>query len=104
MGEWRLLVNRVGQDAPGLAGQIPQAGLPQEIDHILPGELHATTELSALCDIGPAHTTQLPVRAAPGQPPVQRPRRQRGLRFSRKAFMPSRASGSWLVAAMTSTA
>jgi len=37
-------------------------------------------------------------------PRLQRPRRQRGLRFSRNAFMPSRASGSWLVAAMTSTA
>ncbi len=35
---------------------------------------------------------------------AQRPRRQRGLRFSRNALMPSRASGSWLVAAMTSTA
>jgi hypothetical protein len=34
----------------------------------------------------------------------QRPRRQRGLRFSRKAVMPSCASGSWLVAAITSTA
>ena len=34
----------------------------------------------------------------------QRPRRQRGLRFSRNDRMPSRASGSWLVAAMTSMA
>ncbi len=33
-----------------------------------------------------------------------RPRRQRGLRFSRNDLIPSRASGSWLVAAMTSTA
>jgi hypothetical protein len=36
----------------------------------------------------------------------QRPRpcRQRGFRFSRNACMNSRASGSWLVAAITSTA
>ena len=35
---------------------------------------------------------------------TQRPRRHAGLRFSRKARMPSCASGSWLVAAITSTA
>ena len=35
---------------------------------------------------------------------VKRPWRQRGLRLSRKARIPSRASGSWLVAAMTSIA
>ncbi len=34
----------------------------------------------------------------------QRPRRQRGLRFSRNDCMPSRASGVWLVPAMTSMA
>ncbi len=33
-----------------------------------------------------------------------RPRRQIGLRLERKARIPSRASGSWLVAAMTSMA
>ena len=33
-----------------------------------------------------------------------RPRLQRGLRLSRNARIPSRASGSWLVAAITSTA
>ena len=33
-----------------------------------------------------------------------RPRRHVGLRFSRNACIPSRASGSWLVAAITSTA
>jgi SAM-dependent methyltransferase len=37
-------------------------------------------------------------------PLAHRPRRQRGLRFSRNAAMPSWASGSWLVAAITSTA
>src|ERR1700729_2243873 len=43
---------------------------------------------------------------APGEDPpgYARPPRQRGLRFSRNAAIHSRASGSWLVEAMTSTA
>jgi hypothetical protein len=41
---------------------------------------------------------------APRRAAYGRPRRQVGLRLSRNARIPSLASGSWLVAAMTSTA
>ena len=43
-------------------------------------------------------------RASPTLEATQRLRPHSGLRFSRKARMPSCASGSWLVAAITSTA
>src|SRR5262249_55959004 len=52
----------------------------------------------------PAGRSRVPVRAAPPRTRAHERWRHCGLRFSRNAFMFSRASGSWLVAAITSMA
>ncbi len=83
-----------GVRRPGRAPVLPDS----------PAVLGAAGQPVSVC-FGPTTQNSLPSGSASTvQAGYWRPRRHRGLRFSRNACVHSRASGSWLVAAITSIA